>query len=279
MKPQAQLQEVLADSAELFFGADGAAAQRELRRGEHALPSVDLLRMARVRLDMMSMLFEQFLSRHFKYLRYFQVDASNQLGLEFLLIKEDRIAIPRASSGPFLRVEFDLNAAFYSRVCPCSVLGKYNAGVVKKSCNMANCLMTESGSEAMFHEKRKEARGLTTDHGTEKAMADDTVAVLGHLATAFPVGSDDSFMYPQLLPMFGHMHILFNALEETVCKVKQSEDFLDKMKTVEAFLSDREMRNLFTACCLGEASHGEKDTHPPVRPHKLKVRVCCVSKC
>ena len=52
LKPQAKLGDALADAAEIMFGEASSSAQLDLRDGHRRLPSVEVLRMARVRLDM-----------------------------------------------------------------------------------------------------------------------------------------------------------------------------------------------------------------------------------
>ena len=45
-----------------------------------------------------------------------------------------------------------------------------------------------------------------------------------------------SFMYPWSLPMPGHLHILYNALEETVCKCEDTNSFLEDLRIVRIFV-------------------------------------------
>ena len=67
----------------------------------------------------------------------------------------------------------------------------------------------ESADEAAFHKKRCEVRGGTTDQGTEAGIGNNTVRILTSMSTKYV-----DFMYPRMLPMAGHLHMLYNALEE-----------------------------------------------------------------
>ena len=222
MKASAQIQDVLAYAAALFFGRNDPVAAR-LRNHEYILPSLNLLRMARVRLDMMNMIFQQRLFIRFRYIRYWLVDSSPQLGHNFLCVVEDRIAFPREEFVcPEYRAAFNLNSGYETRVCQCSTLGYGNAGVVKKGTNVANLYLMEScGSEDTFHSLRSEFRGGCSDTGTEKGIADDTVGIIPRFARTYQATDVMSFMWPCLLYIPGHLHILFNAFEAAVKSLVQ----------------------------------------------------------
>lgn len=117
LKPSALMTEALADASNVLDGQRSDSVQDDLRSNKYPLPSLDTLRMARVKLDVLSMLFERFLQVSFCYLRYFVADSSPQLGYNFLCMREDRIRMPRAEVTFVLRYGYDLSAAFESRLC------------------------------------------------------------------------------------------------------------------------------------------------------------------
>ena len=133
LKPSANISDALADAAEVLSGADDPVVHDILARDSHEVPSLNLLRMARVRLDIMSILFERRLFMKYRYIRYFLVDSSPQLGRNFLCVREDRVAIPRNDFVTmWFRAQFDINSTFETRICPLSTLGVGNAGLAKK---------------------------------------------------------------------------------------------------------------------------------------------------
>ena len=75
-----------------------------------------------------------------------------------------------------------------------------------------------------------------------------------------------SFMYPWSLPMPGHLHILYNALEETVCKCEDTNSFLEDLRICENFCSNRDLRTLFSVACLPSSAKEEQTLakHHPV---------------
>ena len=96
-----------------------------------------------------------------------------------------------------------------------SILGLGEGGLVKKSVNIANIYLLESTDEAAVHKKRCKVRGGTTDQGTEAGMGNNTVRILTSMSTKYDDGSDMDFMYPRMLPIAGHLHMIYNALEES----------------------------------------------------------------
>ena len=59
LKPSASLKDALASAADILLGTESQSVQTQLHRGDIPLPSVDRLRMARLRLDFFSMMFER----------------------------------------------------------------------------------------------------------------------------------------------------------------------------------------------------------------------------
>ena len=167
-----------------------------------------------------------------------------------LCVREDRVRFPRGSFGADFRKAYDLSANFESRICPLSTLGAGHAGLVKKGRSLANILLMESGSLSSLNELRCEVRGLTTDQGTEKGVSEATVEILQKFRGEYAPGDPMSFMYPRCLWIPGHLHVMFNALEEAVKGLSVSKAFLDHLRALQQFLSDKQLRRTFQASCL-----------------------------
>ena len=116
LKPSATLRDAVAAAAPLVasLAASGVALPPLVLLSERPLPSLDLMRRSRIRLDLMSMMFQRQLFLKHKFLRYLVVDASPQLGMQFLCMREDRILLPQGDFSVELRHALDLNAAFES---------------------------------------------------------------------------------------------------------------------------------------------------------------------
>ncbi len=134
------------------FGESSRDLQLDLSRGKVVLPGIQILRLARVRLDIFEIMFERQLSMRYKYRRYVMADSSPQLGQSFLVVREDCIRIPRCSDIVVLDVGLRLSRSFESRLCVLSTIGRRNATLAKKSVNGAFAYMMESATDAQFEE-------------------------------------------------------------------------------------------------------------------------------
>ena len=89
LRPGASLHDVLASSARLLLGKSGEQVVETIRSKEYALPSVDVLREAKIRLDVFRILFQQKLFLVGKHRHYGVFDASPQLGYNILAVIEE----------------------------------------------------------------------------------------------------------------------------------------------------------------------------------------------
>ena len=108
----------------------------------------------------------------------------------------------------------------------------------------------ESGSDDQFEEIRCEVCGVLTDQGAEKSIADQSVNVLPAFKDKYPSTNARSYLWPSALGVLGHMHILFNALEEAIKAISISDSFFDGLKAYTGFLGDVALRGKFQRFCL-----------------------------
>ena len=118
LRPSAHLKDALAAAVPLIVGPAGSALANRLRDGTHILPNIDLMRMARVRLDFMSIMFERQLFTQLTFRRYIMVDVSSAAGFNFLCAREGCARFPRGSFGAYFRKAYDINAGFEARLSP-----------------------------------------------------------------------------------------------------------------------------------------------------------------
>lgn len=124
LKPSAGVNNELADAAEVLLGPSTAPVQNELRAGCMPTSSGELLRMAKLRLDMCSMVFEQLSFAKWAHRRYLSYDASEMNGHDYLLVREDRFRYPRnADFGPDFWMRYDIASNWETRICLASVIG------------------------------------------------------------------------------------------------------------------------------------------------------------
>ena len=246
LKAGADIAQSLIDAGEIFFGRRGT--QRHLgdvgRRGQHMVPSLNLLRAGRQRLDLLSMLFERRLFLRFEFWRYLIIDGSPIFGFSFEATREDRIAIPLSTCSSLLgMLGLDLNACYETRLGVLTTTGYGKSGVVKKLSNLLHIFLQQCPSKEEFTRQRRQVKNILTDQGTEKAVADS-----GFCLPGFPhhdPGTPESWAYPECLYIAGHLHIIFNALEEAIKQMDGYHDYITHLNYIETLLSDKMLRRKF----------------------------------
>ena len=201
-----------------FFATNARQFAQDLRSGLIPLPGEWVLRQARTRLDVMTILWERQLFMSWVSLRYILADSATVNGRNYLCVREDSIRYPANQSlGAEFRKSYDINIGFHSRLLPLSSSGLGEATATKKTANFAHIYRMESETLADFDARRCSLRGVTTDQGAERGMADETANILPHCKGKYAAVDPMSFMWPRAFYIMGHLHLLYNALEEA-CK-------------------------------------------------------------
>ena len=254
MRAGAKVDDVLIASAALLLGdAAGHDVERQIGQGGCALPSVALLRVARIRLDILGILFHQKQWLRTQSLEYDLVDSSPQLGYNILAVIEDTIIVPETHT---LTAHMEISSALQlsSQMCPLSSLAFGKAGLLKKSQNHVNISLMQSGTLELLEVKRKRKRGCTTDQGTEKGLGDMSADLVPALAGQARPGTPDSFLWPNLLATPGALHMLYDALENAVKSNPGYKDFVDILQITQTFLNAKEIITKFQKSCLTEGT-------------------------
>ena len=167
LKPGVSMGGALADAAPMFLGRTSAVGelQDDLRQERVRVPSLRWLVTCRLKLDLLSMLWQRFLQTMFVFIRYIMMDASPQLGADYFIVREDRVRIPLQDHGPAFRAAYNINDFYEERIMPLSTLGLGRSGGAKKSINTANNYLMESEDDVHFHTTRNEVKGAVTDQG------------------------------------------------------------------------------------------------------------------
>ena len=260
-----------------LFVALGAEKAEELRTaiddGSLRVPQKDALRNAWHKLDGVSILWEREQSKLSESTRYLMADSSTKL-YNYLCVRERRIRTPRA--GPAAGTALDpqqLHKSFENHAWPITVLGYGASNMAFKVRNIVHAAVIQCEGEAEWQRFRKSVLGWTSDQGTELKIADCALAVPANLANLSKVCADiqanvasltaepaiASYLWPRCLYMPGHMHLLFNALEEAVIKSPiWGGTFLVGLRGLLAFLNSKGLRQRFQAICLADASGFER---------------------
>ena len=267
LKPSARLADVLSSAGSLLLDeTDSRQLTDDLRDRTFHLPSIDLLRSARIRLDVLAVIFEQ---RHFlrqDEIFFLLVDSSPQMGVDFLCVIEDRFLVPSPHTvTAWLEVDLKLQDGCASQTDMLSTLGGGRAGLAKKTLNVANGQLMKCANEDAFHIRRSKHRGVLSDQGTERGINDVPISIIQRFANYAQPGSPDSFLWPRGLGQPGTLHMLYDALELACKRSPFYSAFQDDIRTVISFLTDRMLVAKYKATCLQpheqDAFHGQALTH------------------
>ena len=135
LKPSASTADVLVDADEVFFGRDGAERLRTgLRNNVFATLCLDMMRQARLRLDLMSILYARRLFLKFDITRYLLIDSSPQWGYDFKCVRDDGLMIPKETCANIIaRVGLDIVPFYSPRICPLNTLRTGRGSAMKTS--------------------------------------------------------------------------------------------------------------------------------------------------
>ena len=244
--PSVQLADALKLTAPFFFGHDGSSAFTSQSLAEIDLPSDNVLRDGRIKIDSLAVLWERKSFDMYMYWRYLSPDASPQLGWQWLVLREDRFAFPKEKfeSETSAAIAANFDEALQSRTCHLSVYGRGRGSLVNKSVCVNNIHKMESEDEVMHAELVAQVFGITSDQGTEKGQADIDTMEEGSVAHVHQ-SAGAGHLYPFALWMPEALHILYNALESSIKKLRGHEHWLNRLKSIERFLCDKSMRRLF----------------------------------
>ena len=252
LRPGAGLSNVVAGSAVLLFGHNANQLALDIRSGKYPLPGGDLIRSSRLRLDIMSVLFQQqrFLSGH--YVTYDLLDSSPQLGFNILGVIEDWFFIPDAHT---LQIHHHLAlealGCYGTSICPLSSLGLGKVGLIKKSTNGGNILLMHYCDREHLEKRRKGKRGVTADQGTERGHGDISLSVFIGFLDGYAAGSTESFLFPYALQIYGFLHVLYNGFEEAVKSTAGYMQFQEVLRVTVNFTNDKNIRQKYIVECLG----------------------------
>ena len=145
---------------------------------------------------------------------------------------------------------------------PLSTVATGWGSLPKKAGNAASLYLNESEDDAAFNDLRMQVKGGTTDQGTESGILDETVGIIPRFRNVFPASDRRSFLFPSGLFIVGHLHVLYNALEESCKSLPVSNDFFGVLTHITAFLGDKDLRTKYQEQCSRPESKYKFNTCP-----------------
>ena len=151
-----------------------------------------------------------------------------------------------------------MNAAYSSRTYKLSTLGRGAASTLKKAYNISTFDKLESETWEDYERRGSQVYGVIADQGNEAGVADmddltTNTASSSRIPGTFAEGHGRR--YPRAIYMPEHLHIMNNALKAGVEKLENHGFFMNSLRGMERFLSDKSLRRLFVARCLGGWEH------------------------
>ena len=125
----------------------------------------------------------------------------------------------------------------------------------------------KSGTDERFHSRRKQYRGIVSDQGTEKGVADMTLDIVPRYRQDVNSHSFDAFVFPCCIGSADMLHIIYDALEVACKRCCLYKPFLDRLRVLTGFVTDKQIVNKFKATCFtsnptdGKSFTVQKRTH------------------
>ena len=258
-------------------------AQHHISRidsGSVRLPSRFTLARQRQKMDVASMHYEREVTRRHLVVRFLSADSSPQLGYNFFGVREDRLVLPRTAFGASGQTDWDqwvsavagltrasIQRSWSTHLWPLTSLGYGAAGLCHKLRNLTHAGMVQCGAQQPWAAHRWSVLGGCSDQGTESKLWDaafsrePTYEHLDDVLTRWNDGqlaaSSDAVnachLFPQGLFLPEHLHILSNALENSIHRSACWMRFEKGLKHVAMVFNTVQYRQRFAQCCLRHA--------------------------
>jgi len=139
---------------------------------------------------------------------------------------------------------------FSSEIEMLSSIGLGAASMAKKAMNISNLKLMRCRTDDDFHVRRRQNKGITSDQGAgERGINDAPISVIPRMGNSAPVGSAESYLFPDSFGMVGMLHTLYDALENSAKKNKMYDDVFDNLRIYLAFRTDKMLVARFVSQC------------------------------
>ena len=241
-------------------------------RGDIPVPGGKSLAHAWHKLDCMSVLWERERQRHCSMHRHILADSSLKNHNNYFCVRENNVTLPDTNCMSAVVLDFG-KMKYASHSWQVTTCGYGASNLAFKFRNLVHGVLLKSGTQADLDSFRNSVLSWTSDQGTERKLADCAFAVAASYDNlrniARMVSADElplagpqcaqCYMWPRCLFMPGHLHIIQNALEDTVKHSSMWRSaFSDGMSAVAAILANTGLRRRFIFTCMSNASEIER---------------------
>lgn len=241
--------------------------------GTLVLPSRRRCRWWRIKLDIMEMRWRRQETQTHTIVRWIMIDSSPQGGWDCLLarcmelVTDGELSAGKPSKEALQRrVGLVLTTAYRQRTLPGTILGRGSTNLGKKLWNFFHMARLDGGTA--FDRWRYGVRCILSDQGTERLLADcpggstlsvdDVHVAIKRLQSGEAGDFGDplvaaKYLLPKALWIPGHMHLLFNALEEAITGLSAWKPLERILRSFGKFLGDKSYRQMFQHRCCSPA--------------------------
>lgn len=229
-----------------LFKARGA-----LQHGEFQLEIPDFastIRRWTIKMDMLTSLYQRHLlaDDSIERVRFLNWDSSPQGSFDYLGIVEEVISRPACGPRRIDRQDPYGGFTWTRRSLPLSCLGHGESGVTQKLLRAVRSASLESG-RLLFNRWRGQVWGAVADQGVERALSSAPLLGNGDGEVLLPMlledlqrgtigigdeGAKDSYFLPECLEVDGVLHVLFDALEDSIKDLPAWAEFAPQLRAL-----------------------------------------------
>ncbi len=207
-------------------------ALHDLRSGVTRIPGREVLRKADFRVNLIDLLYQRQLLNNHVFARFWQGDSSPQGGHNFFVLVEDRLKwSSRQTVEERLAVNWD--SQFERRHLTTTTLGYGMGSLLGKASNTQHATALEAGTWVKFTAIRYSVKTWSSDQGVDCQIVDSPCLIdedfknLTNLLqdmteskiTMNSEAAAEAYFLPFCLYYPDHLHIIYNAFEESVCAI------------------------------------------------------------
>ena len=265
LKSADKMTDAVKASIELVLPDKSADICAKIDSGEIRVPQKDAVLRGWQKLDCAGVLWERETIGN-QRCRYLMADASEKM-FNYFCVRESSVALE-----PFGEESLDehkVQLSFDSHAWQCTVCGYGATNAAYKLRNLSHSLLLKCHCAEDLESLRCQVLGYTSDQGTERKLADAALATeasfqaLINLCDRINAGHEQlvdasaqsHYLFPNCLFMPGHLHLLFNALEEAVKSSSiWGSRFETCLRSLVAVLKNKGLRTRMEAMCFKDAT-------------------------
>lgn len=243
----------------------------QLQKGMPPVPNRESLRKSLIKLDLFLMLHRRVFhhpnSVGYHVHRFLSADASPQAHQNFFCAIEDVVRQPVNFRGSDGFNAFKEGFEVERRSLPALTLGKGAASAAHKARLLVHCACLEYGQDSLST-WRSQIVSFLSDQGVERNLCHYPVNLEGNLAeflSSFSAdakagSSQDPILFPLSFSVPGILHIMFNALEESILQIDEWKRMEQQLQAACHVVSEPHSQSLILDKLFKEASASDRAT-------------------